>query len=167
MSNELSEIKKEYIKCKKSKSLALNTISVGKITDKEWIASFVGPKKTGYQGGLFKLIIKIPDNYPNSRPEVRFKYPVFHPNVDCYNDNNINPDGYHICSSYINNWTKDRTIEGALNSIYQLMIIPTPAKGYSNEATKLLNSLNGNCYHEEYKKKCNEWVRKYATINNK
>ena len=47
------------------------------------------------------------------------------------------------------------------------MIIPTPNKGFSNETKKLLNSLNGNCYHEEYRKKYYEWVRKYATINNK
>lgn len=62
MSDNLTEIKKEYIKCQKFKSLALNTISVGKISDKEWIASFIGPKKTGYKGDLFKLIINIPDN---------------------------------------------------------------------------------------------------------
>lgn len=166
MSDNLTKIKNEYIKCKKSKSLALNTISVGKITDYEWIASFIGPKKTGYKGGLFKLLIKIPENYPESRPEIRFKYPVFHPNVQCYNDETINPEGYHICCSYINSWSSDRSIEGALNAIYNLMIIPTPEHGYGNDAKKLLDSLKGDCYHEDYKKKCNEWVRKYATINN-
>ncbi len=167
MSDELSEIKKEYIKCKKSKALASNAISVGKINDNNWIASFVGPKTTGYQGGLFKLTINIPDNYPNNRPEIRFKYPVFHPNVDCFNDDNIKPEGYHICTNYINYWKSDHNIEGALLAIYQLMIKPTPGSGYSNDAKKLLESLNNDSNHTEYKKKCNEWVRKYCTINNK
>ena len=71
----MTKIKNEYIKCKKSKSLALNTISVGKITDYEWIASFIGPKKAGYKGGLFKLIIKILENYPDI-PEICFKSPI-------------------------------------------------------------------------------------------
>ena len=38
-------------------------------------------KKTGYQGGLFRLLINIPIDYPNGRPEIHFKYPVFHPNI--------------------------------------------------------------------------------------
>lgn len=163
--NALTKIKTEYIKCKKSKSLALNTISVGKTSDYDWFANFVGPKKTGYQGGLFKLVIRIPKDYPNNRPEIRFKYPVFHPNVD-FDKSTDPPEGYHICSNYINNWTNNHTIEGALNAIYQLMIIPTPGKGYSNEAKTLLDSLNGDFYHEQYRKKCNEWVRQYSTINN-
>jgi ubiquitin-protein ligase len=108
MSDNLTEIKNEYIKWKKSKSLTLNTISVGKITDYEWIASFIGPKKAGYKGGLFKLIIKILENYPDI-PEICFKYPVFHPNVQLDNDETINAGGYHVCCSYINNWSSDRS----------------------------------------------------------
>ena len=82
-----------------------------------------------------------------------------------YSENN--PEGYHICCDYINEWTSDRSVEGALMAIYQIMIRPTPDHGYGNDATKLLLSLNNNSKHETYKSKCNEWVRKYSTINNK
>lgn len=166
MSDNLTRIKNEYIQCKKSRDLSLNTINVNKINDYEWTANFIGPKTTGYQGGLFKIIIKIPKEYPTIGPEMRFKYPVFHPNVQCFDDKEIKPEGYFICSSYINNWKIDSTIERALISIYNLMMVPTPSKGYNNEAKRLLDSLNGDSYNEKYKKKCNEWVRKYSTINN-
>ena len=164
----LSKIKEEYKRCRQSESLALLSIGVSKIdgNDYKWKASFVGPKKTGYHGGLFRLLITIPRDYPNSMPEIRFKYPVFHPNVQIYNENENSSNGYHICCDYINQWTNDRSIEGALMAIYQIMIRPTPEHGYSNEATKLLKSLNNNCQHEDYKRKCNEWVRKYSTVNN-
>ena len=166
----LSKIKEEYKRCKQSESLALLSISVGKISkydDYHWKASFVGPKKTGYQGGLFRLLINVPTDYPNSRPEIRFKYPVFHPNVQIYDENENRSDGYHICCDYLNCWQNDYSIEGALMAIFQLMIRPTPSRGYSNEAKKLLDSLGGDQKNEQYKSKCNEWVRKYATINNK
>lgn len=164
----LDEIKAEYKRCRKSESLALLSIGVSKIdgNDYKWKASFVGPKKTGYEGGLFKLLITIPEDYPLSPPEIRFKNPVFHPNVQIYNENENRSDGYHICCDYINQWGCDRSIEGSLMAIYQIMIRPTPDFGYDNEATKLLKSLNNDSKHETYKKKCNEWVRKYSTINN-
>ena len=166
----LTKIKEEYKRCKQSESLALLSISVGKISktdDKHWKASFVGPKRTGYHGGLFRLIININDNYPESAPEIRFKYPVFHPNVQIYKEDENRSDGYHICIDYLNNWKNDYSIEGALMAIYQLMIRPSPDYGYGNDATKLLKELNNDYNNEKCKSKCNEWVRKYSTVNNK
>jgi ubiquitin-protein ligase len=166
----LTKIKEEYKKCKQSESLAILSISVCKIDkqdDYRWKASFVGPKKTGYEGGLFRLLITIPKDYPNNPPEIRFKYPVFHPNVQIYNENENRTDGYHICCDYMNSWKEDYSIEGALMAIYQLMIRPTPKYGYGNDARKLLEELNNDSKHEKYRAKCNEWVRKYSTVNNK
>ena len=162
----LTKIKEELRKCKRSESLALLSISVGKIDEYNWKATMIGPKKTGYHGGLFRLLIKLPSDYPNSRPEIRFKNPVFHPNVR-FDKENDSMGGYHICIDYINKWNKENSILEALVSIYQLLIKPTPGSGYGNDATKLLNEVNNNPYHEKYKSKCNEWVRKYATVNNK
>ena len=48
-------------------------------------------------------------------------------------------------------------------SIYNLLANPNPGNGYDNDATKLLNEGK----KEEFKSKCNEWVRKYSTIYNK
>lgn len=164
--SSLDVIKEELRRCKRSESLGLLSISVGKIDDYHWKATLVGPKKTGYHGGLFRLLIQIPTNYPENKPEIRFKYPVFHPNVTT-NKSTDDMGGYHICIDYINNWKNCYSIEEALISVYQLMIRPAPDHGYSNEATSLLKEVNNNPNNEKFKSKCNEWVRKWATVNNK
>ncbi len=40
-----------------------------------------GPKGTVYQGGVFKIEIKFPSNYPNQPPFVRLHTPIWHPNI--------------------------------------------------------------------------------------
>jgi ubiquitin-protein ligase len=41
---------------------------------------FNGPKGTAYQGGIFKMEIKFPADYPNHPPFVRLHTPIWHPN---------------------------------------------------------------------------------------
>ncbi|CAB3371682.1 Hypothetical predicted protein [Cloeon dipterum] len=48
----------------------------------EFQASITGVEGTPYESGVFKLEIKIPDNYPFGVPVVRFITPLYHPNVD-------------------------------------------------------------------------------------
>ena len=162
------KIKDELKRCKKSETLSLLSINVGrksKNDDYNWKATFIGPKNTGYAGGLFKLLINVPKDYPNNPPEIRFKNKVFHPNVR-FDEEKDEMGGYHICSDYLNKWNQDHCIESALTSIYQLMVCPTPEHGYSNEATNLLSQVNNDPFNEKYKSKCNEWVRKYSTVDN-
>ncbi len=42
--------------------------------------AFRGPKRTVYDGGIFKLEIKYPSQYPKQPPFVRLHTPVWHPN---------------------------------------------------------------------------------------
>ncbi|MHA1488616.1 MAG: ubiquitin-conjugating enzyme E2 [Promethearchaeota archaeon] len=42
--------------------------------------AFKGPKRTAYDGGIFKLEIKYPSQYPKQPPFVRMHTPVWHPN---------------------------------------------------------------------------------------
>ncbi|MHA1674844.1 MAG: ubiquitin-conjugating enzyme E2 [Promethearchaeota archaeon] len=39
-----------------------------------------GPKKTAFAGGLFKLEMRFPPEYPNHPPYVRLHTPIWHPN---------------------------------------------------------------------------------------
>jgi len=42
--------------------------------------TLVGPKGTPYQGGLFRMEMKFPDEYPQLPPYVRLHTPIWHPN---------------------------------------------------------------------------------------
>lgn len=43
--------------------------------------SFPGPPGTPYEGGIYKIDIKIPVDYPFRPPEMKFETKVWHPNV--------------------------------------------------------------------------------------
>jgi ubiquitin-conjugating enzyme E2 C len=47
-----------------------------------WNATLAGPSETPYANLTFKLTIAFPANYPHAPPEVLFKTPIYHPNVD-------------------------------------------------------------------------------------
>ena len=48
----------------------------------EWQCCLMGPKDTPYYGGMFFLKIKFTEEYPNKPPEVVFKTPIYHLNVN-------------------------------------------------------------------------------------
>lgn len=48
----------------------------------KWNATMSGPSGTPYENLTFKLNISFPANYPYVPPEVTFKTPIYHPNVD-------------------------------------------------------------------------------------
>lgn len=47
-----------------------------------WNATLTGPSDTPYENLTFKLKMSFPGNYPLAPPEVTFKTPVYHPNID-------------------------------------------------------------------------------------
>jgi ubiquitin-conjugating enzyme E2 N len=42
----------------------------------------VGPEGSPYEGGVFKLELFLPEDYPMSAPKVRFITKIYHPNID-------------------------------------------------------------------------------------
>jgi ubiquitin-conjugating enzyme E2 N len=41
-----------------------------------------GPEDSPFEGGLFKLELFLPEDYPMSAPKVRFITKIYHPNID-------------------------------------------------------------------------------------
>ena len=46
-----------------------------------WDALIFGPEDTIWDGSVFRLSLEFPEEYPTKPPVVRFRSPVFHPNV--------------------------------------------------------------------------------------
>lgn len=46
-----------------------------------WIAVLKGVEGTPYEGGQWKIDVKIPTNYPHTAPTMRFLTPICHPNI--------------------------------------------------------------------------------------
>ena len=45
-----------------------------------WEALIFGPDNTPWEGGMFKLLLNFPEDYPAKPPKVKFISNVFHPN---------------------------------------------------------------------------------------
>eukprot|EP01083_Nonionella_stella_P141813 437626_1 len=88
-------------------------------------ACIAGPADSPYEGGNFKLDVRIPDRYPFQPPNVRFVTVIYHPNID---------DGGRICLDTLKMppkgaWTPSLNIVTVLTMIQQLMAYPNPDDG--------------------------------------
>ena len=119
------------------------------------IASIIGPIGSPYEGGVFKLRIKFPDNYPFKHPDLQFITKIFHPN--------IRSDGC-ICSCVLNeyiynSWSPTKKIESILSFIYEF--IKTPLCETCVQGNKEALSLYCNNKYR-FESIARQWTQLYA-----
>jgi ubiquitin-protein ligase len=83
-----------------------------------WSAIVEGPDSTPYVGGVWKIHLTFPNQYPMLPPEIRFsgETPILHCNVNSYGK---------ICHSVFDrNYSPDMTVLVLLEAIYSLLLSP-------------------------------------------
>ena len=88
-------------------------------------AEIRGPKDSPYEGGIFKVELRVSDRYPFEPPRVSFLTPIYHPNIDsagiiCLDTLNMPPKG---------SWSPGSNLCTTLASVEQLMAYPNPNDG--------------------------------------
>ncbi|KAL4429178.1 hypothetical protein ABPG77_010157 [Micractinium sp. CCAP 211/92] len=96
-----------------------------------WNAIIFGPDGTVWDGGVFKLSMEFSEDYPNKAPVVKFRTPMFHPNI--YADGGI-------CLDILQNqWSPIYDVSAILTSIQSLLSDPNPNSPANSEAARLYN----------------------------
>ena len=131
---------------------ANENISAGPSGDNlfEWDAMIIGPTKTPYEGGMFRLKIYFPVDYPFKSPKVLFTTKIYHPNIN---------SGGIICLDILKTqWSPALTISKVLLSICSLLNDANPNDPLEMEIAK--QYINNKLQYEQIAK---QWTLQYAS----
>lgn len=111
-----------------------------------------GPEGSAFQGGLFKLELFLPEDYPMSPPKVRFLTKIYHPNIDKLG---------RICLDILKDrWSPALQIRTVLLSIQALLSSPNPDDPLANDVAQHYKSDEAGAIQLS-----REWTTKYAQPN--
>ncbi|CAD6567136.1 MAG: Ubiquitin-conjugating enzyme E2 8 [Cyphobasidiales sp. Tagirdzhanova-0007] len=138
----------------------------------EFYVRFHGPSETAFAGGVWKIHVELPDQYPYKSPSIGFCNRIFHPNIDelsgsvCLDVINQTWE-FSLCLSFpgLTHSFVERSWSPMFDMINifevflpQLLRYPNPSDPLNGQAAALLMREPKN-----YEMKVKEYVQKYAT----
>ena len=80
----IKKIRDEWKKAQRNPIPGITAQPIGESDDDmlHWTGSMMGPEGSPYHGGIFKLSITIPVDYPFKSPKIAFKTKIYHCNVN-------------------------------------------------------------------------------------
>eukprot|EP00808_Paulinella_micropora_P020280 g73254.t1 len=114
-----------------------------------WTATILGPEESPYAGGLFKLTVNFPADYPFRPPIFKFMTKIYHCNVD---------ENGSICLDILKDqWSPALTVSKVLLSITSLLGDPNPDDPLVPSIAQLYK--RNRAKHDQNAK---EWTIKFA-----
>jgi len=115
----------------------------------EWEATLKGPEETPYEGGVFKVGVSFPSDFPFKPPTVKFETKIYHCNVSESGD---------VCMGLLKDgWSPGLRVDRVLKELRQLIASPNPDDPLD---ASIAAEFTGN--RAEFDKKAAAWVRQYA-----
>lgn len=90
-----------------------------------------GPMNSAYMGGVFRVAVHLPADYPMSPPQLKFLTRIWHPNISM--------DGAICLDTLQLQWSPLLTLEKTLLSVVSLLTDPNPDHGLNSDALALYN----------------------------
>ncbi|KAI9727072.1 MAG: Ubiquitin-conjugating enzyme E2 8 [Cirrosporium novae-zelandiae] len=124
------------------------------VMKQEFYVRFKGPSETPFEGGVWKVHVELPDQYPYKSPSIGFVNRIFHPNIDELSGS--------VCLDVINQtWSPMFDMINIFEVFLpQLLRYPNPTDPLNGEAAAML-MREPNIYNA--KVKGTEYVAKYAS----
>lgn len=125
--------------------------SAGPVGDDQfqWEGVIFGPDASPFAGGVFKLKIQFPVDYPFRPPHIQFITKVYHPN--------INSSGLICLDILKGSWSPALTIGKTLLSITSLLTDPNPDDPF---VPAIANQYKAN--RAAYEEEARRWTLMYA-----
>ncbi|KAI8799367.1 SUMO conjugating enzyme Hus5 [Cladochytrium replicatum] len=120
----------------------------------EWEVGIPGKPATPWEGGVYKLTMQFPDDYPQKPPKCKFVGGLFHPNVY--------PSGT-VCLSILNEeegWKPGLTVKQILLGIQDLLDDPNPNSPAQREAYQMFTQ-----HRAEYENKVRQQAKQHAPVD--
>ncbi|KAK5118139.1 hypothetical protein LTR62_004186 [Meristemomyces frigidus] len=117
-----------------------------------WNVTMAAPSDSVYAGGNFKILIKLPKEYPFKPPQLNFKTKVYHPNV-------TNDENGSMCLGMLraDEWKPPNKIADVLKLVRTVLASPQPDDAVEQGIAEQYKNNR-----KEFDKIAKDWVNKYA-----